>query len=215
MRRRRLFVTNWIIQWDARYISKPFPDRGIKSTACLVLSSIDYSLQYLSTKARNKSQAKFQEVWKQIWTQTLFKRSEMFGSGSLAQRTTNFSVTVTRTVQKFPRQTPSSCNKKQTCLPWHNTKLPTVLKEKLFCSNSPPQINITCSRHTRTHIMCNLHQAAHTTESLLFPLLSLYKSTNRASCQMGSLVSKNAMCASCSPIMVVMLWANCPYFSLW
>lgn len=215
MHGRRLFVTNWIIRWDAWCNSKPFPDRGITATACPVVSSIDYTVQYLSTKARNKSQAKFREVWKQIWTQTLFERSEMFGSGSLAQRTTNFSVTVTRTVQKFPWQTPSSRNKKQTCLPWHNTKLPAVLKEKLFSSNSPLQINIACCRHTCTHIMRKLHRAAHATESLLFPLLGLYKSMNRTSRQTGSYRSKNAMCASCSPIMVVMLWADCPCFSLW
>lgn len=41
-------------------ISKPFPDRETASTACPVLSSIDYTLQHLSTNTRNKSQAKFQ-----------------------------------------------------------------------------------------------------------------------------------------------------------
>lgn len=110
---------------------------------------------------------------RQIWTQTLFKRSAMFGSGSLAQRTTNFSVTVTGTAQKFPRQTPSSYNKKQACLPWHNTKLPAVLKEKLFCSNSPPQINLACSRHTCTQVTCRLRRAAHATVSLLVPSAQL------------------------------------------
>jgi len=123
---------------------------------------------------------------KQIWTGTLFKRSELFGSGSLAQRTTHSSVTVTGTVQKFPRQTPASRNKKQSCLPWHKTKLPVVLREKLLRSNSPLQTTIARSRHACAPIMCELHRAAHAAESALFPLLSFYKSTHRASRQPGS-----------------------------
>lgn len=153
-------------------------------------SAEHYTPQPLPTTARTKSQAKFQEAWKQTWTRTLFKRSGMFASGSLAQRTTNFSVLVTRTVQKFPGQTPSSGSKKHTCLPWHKAQLPAALQEKLLC---PPQRNIPCSRHARTPITCDLHRAAHATASS-FPPLGVRRSTSRASCPTGS--SAEATCAS-------------------
>lgn len=76
MHGRRLFVTNWIIPWDVWCISKDLPDRGITSTACLVLSSIDCTPLSSTTKARSKSQPKIQKVCKWIWTPTFFCSSK-------------------------------------------------------------------------------------------------------------------------------------------
>lgn len=76
MNGRRLFVTNWIIPWDVWCISKDLPDRGITSTACLVLSSTDCTPLSSTTKARSKSQPKIQKVCKWIWTPTFFCSSK-------------------------------------------------------------------------------------------------------------------------------------------
>lgn len=191
--------------------SNPFQiDRGITSTACPVLSSIDYTLRHLSTNARNKSQAKFQRFGSKSGHQHFSK-----GQRCLVQihqlKEQQLLVWLSPGLHK---NSPDQC-----CLHAIKSKLAHSGTsgscrgtQKLFCSNSPPQIS---SRNTRTQSMWKLHRAAHAAESSLFPLSNLYQSMNGASCQMGSCKSKNATCASCSPIMVVVLWADCPCFSLW
>lgn len=55
MHGRKLFVTNWIIPWC---IPKLLPDRGITSTVCLVLSSVDCTALSSTTKPEIKANPK-------------------------------------------------------------------------------------------------------------------------------------------------------------